>query len=77
MTLGSVANGWVPDGELVLLELGGKPAYWLAVHSKSAPTAKGYFYVAESNKHVFMLFGTAMSEPAKLALAIEAMKFTD
>jgi hypothetical protein len=59
------------------MELGGKPAYWLAVHSKSTPTAKGYLYVAESNKHVFMLFGTAMSEAPKLALAIEGMKFTD
>jgi hypothetical protein len=77
MTLGSIGNGWVPDGELVPMELGGRPAYWLAVHSKSTRTAKGYLYVAESNKHVFMLFGTAMSEPPKLALAIEGMKFTD
>jgi len=59
------------------MELGGKPAYWLAVHNRNTLTAKGCLYVAESNKHVFMLFATAMSEPPKLALAIEAMKFTE
>jgi hypothetical protein len=77
MTLGSMGNQWVPDGELVPMELGGKPAYWLAVHKRNTLTARGCLYVAESNKHVFMLFATAMSEPPKLALAIEAMKFTE
>jgi hypothetical protein len=77
MTMGSASRGWVPDGELVPMQLGGKPAYWLAVPDRTTPIAKGYLYVAESNKHVFMLFGAAMSEPAKLALAIEGMKFTD
>jgi hypothetical protein len=77
MGLGSMGDQWVPEGELTAIQLGGRPAYRLLVHNKQTVTAKGFFYVADSNGRVFMLLGTAMSEPEKLQSAIENMTFTN
>jgi len=77
MTLGSLGNDWVPEGDLSAIQLDGRPAYRLIVHHKRTTTAKGFVYVADSNGRVFMLLGTAMSEPEKLQSAIENMKFTN
>jgi hypothetical protein len=77
MSSGSLGNNWVPEGELTAIRLGGKPAYRLIVHHKVTTTAKGFVYVADSNGHVFMLLGTAISEPEKLQSALEKMSFTN
>ena len=77
MGLGSLGDGWIPEGELTTIQLGGRPAYRLIVHHKQTVTAKGYLYVADSNGRVFMLLGTAMSESEKLQSAIENLTFTN
>jgi hypothetical protein len=77
MGLNSLGDGWVPEGELTAIQLGGRPAYRLLVHHKQTVTAKGFLYVADSNGRVFMLLGTAMSQPEKLQSAIEHLTFTD
>jgi hypothetical protein len=77
MSLGSMGNSWVPEGELTAMQLNGRPAYRLIVHHKRATTAKGFIYVADSNGRVFMILGTAMSEPGKLQTAMENMTFTN
>jgi hypothetical protein len=77
MSLGSLGDNWVPEGELTAIQLDGRPAYRLIVHHKWTTTAKGFVYVADSNGRVFMLLGTAMSEPEKLRSAIEHMTFTN
>jgi hypothetical protein len=75
MTSESTNNQWIPDGELIAIQLGGRPAYRLMLHHSRTVTAKGFAYVADSNGRVFMLLGTAMSEPEKLRSAIESMRF--
>jgi hypothetical protein len=77
MTLGSLGDNWVPEGDLTTIQLDGRSAYRLIIHHKRTTTAKGFDYVAESNGRVFMLLGTATSEPEKLQSAIENMKFTN
>jgi hypothetical protein len=77
MTLGSLGENWVPDSELTAIQLGGRPAYRLLLHHKRTVTAKGFLYVADANGRVFMLLGTAMSEPEKLQSAIENMTLTN
>lgn len=77
MSLGSLGDNWVPEGELTAIQLNGKPAYRLIVHHKRTTTAKGFIYVADSNGRVFMLLGTAMSEPEKLQSALENTTFTN
>ena len=77
MSLGSLGEKWLADGELTAIQLDGKPAYRLIIHSKQRATAKGFIYVADSNGLVFMLLGTAMSEPDRLQAALENMSFTN
>lgn len=78
MSFGSgLGENWIPEGDLTLIQLGGKPAYRLVVHHKQTVTAKGFLYVADSNGRVFMLLRTAMSDPEKLRSAIENMTFTN
>ena len=77
LTSEATENQWIPDGDLTEIRLGGRPAYRLMVHHNRTVTAKGFVYVADSNGRVFMLLGTAMSEPEKLQSAIESMKFTN
>jgi hypothetical protein len=77
MSLGSLGDNWVPEGELTAIQLSGRPAYRLIVHHKRTATARGFIYVADSNGRVFMLLGTAMSEPEKLQSAMENMTFTN
>lgn len=77
MSLGSLGNNWIPDGELTSIDLGGRPAYRLIVHNSHTTAAKGFLYVADSNGQVFMLLGVAMSEPATLQSALEGLRFTD
>ena len=74
---GSLGDGWVPEGELTAIRLDGRLAYRLIIHSKRTTTAKGFAYVADSNGRIFLLLGTAMSEPEKLQSAIENMTFTN
>jgi len=76
LTSEAAQNDWVPESDLIAIQLGGRPAYRLIVHAKRTTTAKGFVYVADSNGRVFILLGTAMSEPDKLQSAIENMKFT-
>ena len=59
------------------IQLDGRPAYRLIVHHKRTTTARGFVYVADSNGRVFMLLGTAMSEPEKLQSAMEKMTFAN
>ena len=73
MTLKSLGNKWIPEGELTCIKLSGLPAYRLYVRNRANPTAKGLLYVSESNGHVFLLVGTALSNPDILGWAIEKM----
>jgi hypothetical protein len=41
MSLGSLGDGWVPDGDLSAIQLDGRPAYRLMIHHKRTTTAKG------------------------------------
>lgn len=75
MSLGSLGGKWITEGDLTLIQLDGKPSYRLLVHSRTTTTAKGFLYVGDSNGRVFMLVGTATSDPARLQTAIENMKF--
>ena len=77
MSVGSMGQHWVSEGELTAIQLGGKPAYRLIVHSKETPTAKGFLYVADSNGRVFMLLAVAMSDPEKLQTAVEHLQFAN
>ena len=77
MTFGSMGDNWVPEGNLIRIELGGRPAYRLIVHNKRTTTAKGFLYVADSNGQVFMLLGTAMREPEDLQSSIEKLSFAE
>jgi hypothetical protein len=77
MSLGSLGENWVPEGELTAIQLNGRSAYRLIVHHKRTTTARGFIYVADSNGRVFMLLGTAMSEPEKLQSAMENMTFAN
>jgi hypothetical protein len=70
MSLGSLGEGWVPEGDLTAIQLDGRPTYRLTIHHKRTTSAE------DSNGRVFMLLGTAISEPEKLQSAIENMKFT-
>lgn len=70
-------ENFVRDGELTEIQLGGHPAYRLNLHNKRTPTARAFAYVAESNGRIFMILGTAMSEPEKLRLSIESMEFQE
>jgi len=76
-TSGASGGQWIPDSDLTEIHLGGRPAYRLMLHHRQTVTAKGFVYVAESNGRVFMLIGTAMTEPEKLRAVIESMKFTN
>lgn len=76
MSVGSMEPHGVSEGELTAVQLGGKPAYRLIVHNKETATAKGFLYVADSNGCVFMLLAVAMSDPEKLQMAVEHLKFT-
>jgi hypothetical protein len=75
MGVGSMGPNWVSEGELTAVQLGGKPAYRLIVHNKETATARGFLYVADSNGRVFMLLAVAMSDPEKLQMAVEHLKF--
>ena len=77
MGLNSLGEHWVPDGELTAIQLGGRPAYRLLLHHRETARGKGFLYVADSNGRVFMLLGTALSEPEKLQSAIEHLTFAD
>jgi hypothetical protein len=77
MSLDSLGDAWVPDGELTAIQLDGRPAYRLILHDKKVPTAKGLVYVADSNGRVFMLVGAAVSKSEELRSAIENMRLTN
>ena len=77
MTAISANMGWVPEGEVTPIQLGGRPAYRLTMHNATTTSAKGFAYVADSNGFVFMLVATAVSEPAELQSAVESMKFEE
>jgi hypothetical protein len=77
MSLGSLGDQWIPEGELTAMQLGGRPAYRLVVHDRKTVTAKGFVYIADSNGRIFMLLGTAMSEAEELQSAIENLTFTN
>jgi hypothetical protein len=76
MTLASLGSNWVPEGDLLPIQLGGRPAYRLVIHNKQITTAKGFLYVAGSNAQVFMLLGTAMKGPEELQSVVEKLSFT-
>jgi hypothetical protein len=76
MTLGSMGDEWVPEGDLTPIWLAGRPAYRLLGHNKRTPTAKLFCYVADSNGRVFMIVALAISDSEKLQLAVENLQFT-
>jgi hypothetical protein len=77
MSLNSLGDNWVPEGNLTEIQLGGRPAYRLLIHPKRTTTAKGFIYVADSNGQVFMLLGTALRKPEELQSALEKINFTN
>jgi hypothetical protein len=77
MSLGSLGDNWVAEGNLTAIQFGGRPAYRLIVHHKRNTTAKGFLYVADSNGQVFLLLGTALKGPEELQLALEKISFAD
>lgn len=77
MSVGSLGDNWVPEGNLTEIRLGGRPAYRLIIHHKRTMTAKGFLYVADSNGQVFMLLGTALRMPEELQSALEKISFTN
>jgi hypothetical protein len=77
MSLGSLGDNWVPEGDLTAIQFGGRPAYRLIVHHKRNTTAKGFLYVSDSNGQVFLLLGTALKGPEELRLALERISFTN
>jgi len=77
MSLGRLGDNWIPEGNLTAIRLGGRPAYRLIVHLKTATSRRAFSYVAESNGYAFLLLGNAISEPEKLQSAIEQMIFTN
>jgi hypothetical protein len=74
MTVGSLGDEWMVDGELTPTQLSGKPAYRLMTHSKKNPAGKGFAYVGDSNGYIFMLVGVATWQPDDLQAALEHMK---
>jgi hypothetical protein len=77
MAPGSMSGtGWAPAGGLTLIQLDGRPAYRLTARDMNTRAKKGFAYVSESNGYVFMLVGTAFSNPQDLQSAIENMKIT-
>jgi hypothetical protein len=75
MAPGSMSGtGWAPAGDLTPIQLAGRPAYRLIASNVNTPAKKGFAYVSESNGYVFMLVGTAFSNPQDLQSAIENMK---
>jgi hypothetical protein len=77
MSVGSLGEKWIPDGDLTPIQLGGRPAYRLIVHDRIVTTAKAFVYVADANGQVFLLVGTATKRPEELQLAIENLSFTN
>jgi hypothetical protein len=77
MSVGSLGDNWVPEGNLTEIRLGGRPAYRLIIHHKRTTTAKGFLYVADSNGQVFLLLGTALKRPEELQSALEKISFTN
>ena len=75
MSLNSLGDNWVSEGNLTEIRLGGRPAYRLLIHNKRATTAKGFIYVADSNGQVFLLLGTALKRPEELQSALEKTSF--
>ena len=67
-------TGWTPQGDLNAIELNGKPAYRLFARNLTIESKKGFGYVCESNKYIFMLIGSAFSSPNDLQSAIKNMK---
>lgn len=78
MTRGSLeSSDWVPVGDLTSIQVGKRLAYRLMVRDRTIPTVKGFGYVSESNGYVFLLVGSASSNPQDLQSAIEGMRFTN
>jgi hypothetical protein len=75
MSINSLGDNWVPEGNLTEIQLGGRPAYSLIIHPKRTTTAKGLLYVADSNGQLFMLLGTALRNPEALQTALEKISF--
>lgn len=75
MMSGSVGgSGWTPEGEMVSIQIDGRPAYRLLVQN---PLSKGCGYVAESNGYVFMIIGVApriLGTFAQVQEGLEKMK---
>jgi hypothetical protein len=65
-------SGWAPNGDLSLISLGGRPAYRLFVRHQASPGV-AFGYVSESNQYIFLLVGTALSNPQTLQFAVENM----
>jgi hypothetical protein len=78
MIIDSVPHSdWIVDGELTQIQIDGKPAYRLLMHTSGLVKKKGYGYVFDANDHVVLLIGTTtyvMDSKSQLQTAIENMK---
>ena len=73
MTTGSLGgSGFVPDGVLMAIQLGGKRGYRLMAKRVDS-NAAAFGYVGESNGYVFLLVGMATIDPESLRAAIEGL----
>lgn len=76
MTRGSLGGRLEPEGDLIPVQLSGKPAFKLTVHPRNSPNSKIFLYVGDADEYVFLLVATAVSGPEKLRAAIESMKIS-
>src|ERR1051326_6890484 len=69
-------SDWIADGELTLIQIDGKPAYRLLLHTTGLVKKKGYSYVFDANDYIVLFIGTTtymMDSKSQLQAAIENM----
>jgi hypothetical protein len=77
LTANMPGSGWIPDGELTPIQIDGKPAYRLLMHTSGLVKKKGYGYVFDANGYVVLFIGTTTymtDSSSQLQAAIENMK---
>jgi hypothetical protein len=77
LTANVSGSGWIPDGELTPIQIDGKPAYRLLMHTSGLVKKKGYGYVFDANGYVVLFIGTTTymtDSSSQLQAAIENMK---
>jgi len=70
-------SGWIADSELSLIQIDGKPAYRLLLHTSGLVKKKGYAYVFDAKDCVVLLIGTTIymtDSKSQLQAAMENLK---